>query len=252
MLSYLSAFVASPTDGKNGNLESDKQSVETRILEELKKKRPECEYLIIVCESLNKSIVHRVSVFFAELDASVQHLYVILHVTNGGEASDCAILTKYFNNFAQRNRITMCVPEIAMSSGAQLALCGTGLIMGKYAHLTPFDDKITGLSVKNVKRVVQALEAKQRFTLEERDTILRAKYLRKITKRELKTSLQIRGSSKKTRKRVEALFLNHNLYHSYHIDIDMVRQTGLEVAELNDKEIWDAYKELYQLWLGRD
>lgn len=260
MLSYLSSFFsAKPANhttaaSKQTATTAEKEEEEKRILAELKERRPGCEYLVIVCDSISKALVHRLTVVFEELNAN--HLYVILHVTSGGEASDCAILTKMFNKFASvpGNRVTMCVPEIAMSSGAQIAICGTELIMGKYAHLTPFDDQIDGISVKNVKRITRKLspEQQKRFRLTDHDTILQAEYLKKITKQELSQSLKIRGCDKKTMKCVKALFLDHSLYHSYPIDITMVRQTGLVVGALDDDDIWQAYKELHQLWLGDD
>lgn len=229
---------------------------ESKILAVLKEKNPNYDYLAIICNQLTSDIIHRVSSFFQDLPESEStHVYIILHVYCGGDSSDCAILTKIFNRFISAgngNQITMCVPEIAMSSGAQIALSGTDLVMGKYAHLSPFDDQIGKFGVKNVKRIMKHLETQKthKFTFKEYDTILRAQYLRKITKAELRNSLRLQHYGNKTTKNVEQLFLNHTLYHSYPIDIDMIKDTGLRVTELIDNDIWSAYRILYNIWFG--
>jgi len=204
-------------------------------------------YYAIFCKILDEDVVHKTIEFFRSLSSEIANIYIILHITNGGNTSDCAILTKLFLNSGRK--ITICVPEIAVSSGAQLALCGDSLVMGKYASLTPVDDQIDyndDLGIYNIKRIEKEFRENDYRTLREYNSLIKAKYLRKTTKTELNNILS--KKSKKVRKRVKKLFLKHKLYHAYPIDIEMVRKTGLEVIELTDEKIWKAFTDLYELW----
>lgn len=231
------------------NLESQK------ILKELEEK---CFYdkrfVAIICEELDDSILHDMTRFFDELKNDVKHVYLILHISAGGTARECTILNRLFLRFLKVNghQITICVPEMAVSSGAQIAICGgTSLIMGRFAHLSPFDDQISGLGVKNIERISRKMKSKH-MTLKDQEKIMRAEYLHKITIDELNTALTRRGIKDEVIKQVKKLFLNHRLYHSYPIDVEMIMMTGLQVEILDDKDVLTAFLLLYDLWLSED
>lgn len=201
----------------------------------------------IFCKIIDEDIVHETIEFFRKLSPDIKNVHIILHITQGGSVGDCAILTKLFLNC--NRKLIMYVPEIAVSSGAQLALCGSELIMGKYACLTPIDDQVDrngDYPIYNIKRIKKDFKKNKFHMLSEYNTILRAKYLRKITKSELNNIL--REYNKETKKKVRKLFLEHELYHEYPLDIHMIRETGLRVFELEDEEIWKAFNYLYDQW----
>lgn len=238
------------------NDRKDKKIEEQRILMELEDKKLDGRrFIAVICDELDDKILHDMTRTFDELQDNVTHIYLILHVSDGGTAHECTILNRLFFKFlkVEGHELTICVPEMALSSGAQLAICGgSSLVMGKFAHLSPFDDQLGNLGVKNIKRIAKTMnkkKLKQDFTLKEYDTLLRAEYLHKITVDEVNNVLSHRGVDRKVIKRVRKLFLNHKLYHSYPIDIDMVKETGLEVKVLEDKDVMKAFLELYELWL---
>jgi hypothetical protein len=248
-------IVAAATKKKKSDLLSDKEDEEDRILDTLPN-RDTTDYFAIFCETLDDRLVHRITGWFDDLitnRSEITHLYMFVHVTSGGDSSDCARICSLMGNYLKtsaRNKITVIVPEVATSSGAQIAVSGTELVMGKFAHLSPFDDQLGSLGVKNVKRITKKFihAKKHQFTLKEYDTILRAKYMRKITKAEIHETLLHLNYDKQTIKHVDKLFLNHKLYHSFPINIDMVRKTGLKVVELADEIFIDAFHELHDLW----
>lgn len=201
----------------------------------------------IFCKMIDEDIVHETTEFFRTLSSNIKIVNIILHVTAGGSVGDCAMLTKLFLNC--NRKIIMYVPEIAVSSGTQLALCGSEIIMGKYACLTPIDDQVDrngDYPIYNIKRIEKDFRRNKFHMLSEYNTILRAKYLRKITKSELNSIL--REYNKETREKVQKLFLKHELYHEYPIDIHMVQETGLKVSELENEEVWEAFNYLYDRW----
>lgn len=233
-----------------------KKIEEQRILAELEDKKTDgTRYIAVICDELDDRILHDMTQTFDELDHNIKHIYLILHVSDGGTAHECTILNRLFFKFLkiEGHQLTICVPEMALSSGAQLAICGgSSLIMGRFAHLSPFDDQLGNLGAKNIKRIAKKMnkmKMKQDFTLKEYDTLLRAEYIHKITVEEVNSVLSHRGVDRRVIKRVRKLFLNHKLYHSYPIDIDMVKETGLQVAVLEDKDVIKTFLELYELWL---
>jgi len=204
----------------------------------------------IFCKTIDEDIVHETTDFFRTLSSNIKIVNIILHITQGGSVGDCAMLTKLFLNC--NRKLIMYVPEIAVSSGSQLALCGSELIMGKYACLTPIDDQVDrngDYPIYNIKRIEKDFRNNKFHMLSEYNTILRAKYLRKITNSELNSILK--KYDEKTRNKVKNLFLKHELYHEYPIDIHMIRETGLKVSELENEEVWKAFNYLYNQWKSK-
>jgi hypothetical protein len=244
---------------KKLDLTSEKEEEQDRLLDTLPN-QDNTDYFAIFCDTLDDRILHRFTEWISDLimdRPEITHLYIFLHVTSGGDSSDCAmicsLMLKYMKNNPE-NKISIIVPEIAMSSGAQIAISGSELIMGKFAHLSPFDDQLGSFGVKNVKRITRRLNksSKQQFTLKEYDTILRAKYMRKITESEISSTLTQLNYPQQTISNVKKLFLNHKLYHSYPIDIEKIREVGLRVSELRDMTFINMFHDLYDLWLFND
>lgn len=175
-----------------------------------------------------------------------------MHITTGGLSSECSIISRIFKEYLERNeanQIIMIVPEIAVSTGSQLALSGSKLVMGKLANITPFDDQFREMGVKQLQRIMRNKEKYnlKGLTLKECDAIVQSKNMRKITKKELEELLTRQRYDAETIKNVKKLFLNHKLYHTYPITIDMIKATGLKVEELSDQLLLDAFDELYEV-----
>jgi hypothetical protein len=233
---------------------ADKLKEEERLLKKLQKNttlQDSPKFHAIFTETLDKNIIYKLSNFFLNLKKDDNHVYIILHVSSGGSVGDCAIIMNILLSYLKenpKNRLTMCVPMLAVSSGTQLLLCGTNLIMGKYAHLSPIDDQISEIGVKHLARFLKQKKCKkQRFTLSEYDTILSGEYLYNITCNELNNILH--HCDAKTLQNVKKLFLDHKLYHSYPIDITMARSTGLKINQLDDALVIKIFEKLYQLWM---
>lgn len=208
--------------------------------------------LSIMCTELDDHFLHKIMKFFQMLKDDEKLVYIILHITSGGLSSDCTIISRIFRDYLSRNetnRIVMVVPEIAVSTGSYLALNGSQLIMGRLAHITPFDDQFREMGVKQLQRIMRNKDKYniKGLTLKECDAIVQSKNMRKITKKEIDELLTYQKYNVDTIKNVKNLFLKHKLYHTYPITISMVRDTGLKVDELSDPLIENAFDELYEV-----
>lgn len=212
----------------------------------------EVKCISIMCEELDDVIIHDITQFFQSLTEEQNTVYIIMHITTGGLSSECTIVSRIFRDYLSKNennKIIIVVPELAISTGAQLALSGTNLIMGKLAHITPFDDQFREMGVKQLQRIIRNKKKYnlKGLTLKECDAIIQSRNMRKITKKEVKELLKYQKYDDDVINNVIKLFLNHKLYHTYPININMVRETGLKVEELKDKIIEDAFNELYEV-----
>lgn len=162
-----------------------KENAQERILQDLQKeiekrdnKKVTC--MAIVCSEISYDAIQRTIKKFTR-EKIEDEIYLILHVRVGGDVSDCAILCNILLKQLKENpnlKITTFVPEIALSSGTQIALHSTELVMGKFAHLGAIDDQLRGLGVKHVKDIMKQSKCKkQEFTLKEHDVIQLSEYM---------------------------------------------------------------------------
>ncbi len=209
--------------------------------------------MALMCSEINYNHIHRLIKKFTR-DNIENNIYIILHVLVGGDVSDCTILSNILLKKLKENpdlKISMFVPEIALSSGTQIALHSTELIMGKFAHLGAIDDQLRGIGVKHVKTIMKQWKCKkQDFSLKEHDIIQQSQYMYNITLKELETILELQHYTKKEIQQIRKLFLDHERYHSYPITFEEAKENGLRVKELTDELILNAFYDLYNIWFN--
>lgn len=211
----------------------------------------------MICNTIDENyLMHRMTRFFDSIfTEKIDYVYIILHITSGGNTDDCTkclnIMKKYLQD--EDHNIRIYVPEIACSSGSHIAISGSHIAMGRFAHLTPFDDQLDGIGVVNIKRIMKEPQSKKRgLTISECDTILLADNHHEITKNELRETFDLNGYNNGVYRKAVDLFIDHKKYHTYPITAEMLKTIGMEVDELDDNLILDAFYELHNLWLLGD
>jgi hypothetical protein len=230
-------------------------------IEKVQGKKVSC--LAIVCTEINFSTIHRLIEKFTAPDSPdsperdqgpplKNDLYLLLHIVSGGGVSDCAMISNILFQHLKNHpevKLTVFIPEIALSSGTQIALHGHEIVMGKFAHLGAIDDQLRGLGVNHVKKIMeQSHRRKQKFTLKEYNIIQQSNYMYDLTKRDLETILQFHRYSKLEIEKIRKLLLDHDRYHSYPITLDEARDAGLKIREMNDELVLKAFYDIYNLW----
>jgi hypothetical protein len=205
---------------------------------------------LIVKTTIKNKNVHEIIKFFRSIDENASVL-LILHIPNGGSTDDCSRIINAMLN--HKGKITVFVPEVAISTGAQIALSGDKLIMGKNACLSPFDDQLDDIPANEIIKIKDALTTKSKkcgvlkhlmLSMEDYANILESEKMLKLTEKEITISLKRKYGKKKIKKILDK-FLYHKKYHACPLFANDLKGIGIKVKTNVPQELYDYFDEQY-------
>lgn len=206
---------------------------------------------LVVKDSIKRQDVHNVIKFFREI-SPWSNVLLVLHVPSGGCTDECSRIC----NAIQRHsgKVTIFVPEIAASSGSQIALSGHQLIMGKNACLTPIDDQMDDIPAKEMHNIRKILKKKRKpdgyvvemlsLSLEDYANIIESKRMLKMTEKEV-VGILSKKYGKKTIQNVVDTFIHHKTYHVCPLYTEKLQNIGIEICTDVDNDYYELFDQLY-------
>lgn len=199
------------------------------------------KFLQIVTKTIGGKTVSNILKSFRDIEPD-EEVVILLNVSTGGTSSCALQIARQLVNHP--SKVHVIIPERAVSAGSFLAMCADTIYLGKGAWLTPFDDQFDGMTCKNISEYsfkdLQKLGIN--LKLNDIDTLKETKISMRLVRNEV-DEIFGKKHSPEILESIRKCFIDHDYYHTYPFDKEMLSDFGIETADFDDwmYEMWDEY-----------